>query len=415
MKSSTSRKVYYGWTLTGVSMVLMGLVIAPSYSLQAQFVAPVAESLNCSPMAFTAHLTILVLTSMISSLFMGGALVRGNMKLIMGIAALLGAGAFAAYSFASRVWHFYVISIVLGFVYASLFLPISILLNNWFGKKLRGKAMGIAMAGSGIGAMVLNPVIGYINSTGNWRMSYRLLALLIAAVVFPVVIFTISKSPQEKGVARLGDEDDIDTNKTPAAITGLTTRQALSTGMFWFAVSTYVLYHLISALFTIIAVVYFIDIGFSPIRAANIMAVQAGVQIFGKLILGVVCDRFGTKTGATAAILIFIAGLCLLIGGAKIPVLCVLGAGMLGIGTAVCTVIVPLMTADLFGNRDYGSLMGIMGVATNLGTSIGPLFGSLVFQIGGSYVGAWITCVGLSLTALITSHLAYALRKRSYR
>jgi MFS family permease len=286
MKNSTSRKIYHGWVLTGVGMVLMGLVITPSYSLQAQFVAPVTKSLNCSHVAFTAHLSILVLTSMISSLFMGRALARGNMKRIMSIAALLGAGAFAAYSFAFRVWHFYVISVALGFVYASSLLSVSILINNWFGKKLRGKAMGIAMAGSGIGAMVLNPVIGYINSAVDWRMSYRLLALLMAVVVFPVVIFTISKSPQEKGVARLGDEEGIDANKTPTAITGMTTRQALSTGMFWFAAFTSALYYLLTALFTITAIVYLIDIGFSPISAANIMALQAGVQILGKLILG---------------------------------------------------------------------------------------------------------------------------------
>jgi predicted MFS family arabinose efflux permease len=113
--------------------------------------------------------------------------------------------------------------------------------------------------------------------------------------------------------------------------------------------------------------------------------------------------------------LVFIAGTGLFMGGMKIPVLCVIGAGILGIGTTVATVIVPLMTADLFGSRDYGSLMGIMGVATNFGISIGSLVGSLAFQIGGSYLGAWITCIGLSLVALITSHVAYTLKKRGYR
>ncbi len=407
------RRIYPGWWIVITGILLMAIIFASVISLPGVFTIYVTEEFGISRTAFTTHMTISTLSSMLAALFVGKILQKYNIKLLMAAFTLVSIICFTAYSFATQLWHFYIISAVIGFCLMFLTgVPISILVNNWFGPKMKGKALGIAMTGSGIGAMVFNPVLGFINSTYGWRVSYRLLALLTLVIILPLVLITVEKSPAEKGVARLGDVEG--GPHASDTVAGLTTSQAFRSVMFWVLFLSFFLFAMTTTVFNVNGMPYFTDIGFDVVKAASMMSIASLAVIFGKLLLGAACDKWGARIGAAGAIALLITGMILLIGAAKLSVLGFAAVAIFGLGNALGTVTVPLIVAELFGNRDFGSLVGICNMATSLGASIGPLFGAIVYDQSGSYIAAWTGDIALMVVMLVTVTVAYKVKRSAY-
>jgi MFS family permease len=415
----TKKGFYYGWWIVIAGMCLMGVVFSAVVSLPGIFTTPITtepggalEGVDVS--AFTVHTTLAGLTGMLAALFAGKLLQKYNTKLLMAGAAFITAVCFLAYSFASQVWHFYIISAVIGF--ASMFIihiAVALLVTFWFGPKIRGKAMGIAMAGSGIGTMILNPLLAFINTTYGWRMSYRLLALLTIILV-PIILAIVVKSPQAKGVEQLGAIGGGAAAQAAAAKVGLTTFQAIRSPLFWIIFVTFFLFSLTSLIFMYNAYLYFYSIGFDPVTGASLMSIAALAVIFGKFIVGAACDKWGARQGATLAIALLIIGVVLLIGASQIHILAYFATAVFGVGNALATVAVPLIVGELFGNRDYGSLVGICNMGCSLGASIGALAGTLIFKASGSYVVMWSVMIALMVVMLLTMYLAFKVKPGVY-
>ena len=95
-------------------------------------------------------------------------------------------------------------------------------LNGWFVKN-RGKAVGITMAGTGIGAFLLPPIVELLISEFGWRYAYRAVGLGAAAVALPFVFFWFREksSDEDRGVSE------------PNHSWGMTRKEAMKTLKFW--------------------------------------------------------------------------------------------------------------------------------------------------------------------------------------
>ena len=80
--------------------------------------------------------------------------------------------------------------------------------------------------------------------------------------------------------------------------------------------------------------------------------------------------------------------------------------GMLAVGMGSVTTLMPIVTRDLFGSREYAAIWGILSAVSNLGALIAtPLFGT-AFDLSGSYDAAMIAA-GIAVAAgLITLKIA---------
>lgn len=185
--------------------------------------------------------------------------------------------------------------------------------------------------------------------------------------------------------------------------------------MFWILFASFFLFAMTTTVFNVNGMPYFTDIGFDVVKAASMMSIASLAVIFGKLILGAACDKWGARIGAAGAIVFLITGMLFLIGASKVSLLGFAAVAIFGLGNALGTVTVPLIVGELFGNRDYGSLVGICNMATSLGASIGPLFGAIVYDKSGSYIAAWTGDIALMVLMLLTVTVAYRVKQRAYR
>ena len=92
---------------------------------------------------------------------------------------------------------------------------------------------------------------------------------------------------------------------------------------------------------------------------------------------------------------------------------CIPAVLVFGLGNALPTVCIPLIVVWIFGNREYGSIIGIMTGLASLGMIMGPLAGSIVFDNTGSYIPAWIAVVIISVVMAVLTGVGHKMKKKT--
>ena len=128
---------------------------------------------------------------------------------------------------------------------------------------------------------------------------------------------------------------------------------------------------------------------------AQMVSIYSGVGILGKLILGVVNDKFGVRIATLyASLLCALAYFLMLFSGNYTFVF--LMAIFFGLGNAIGTVLPPLMTSSIFNAKDYPKAYGIVQSALMLGMTSGSLLAATLADVSGTYQTAWIFLAVLS-------------------
>lgn len=401
MGVAVRKKEALNWPLAITGMLMMALVYVQLINLSSVFVEACSEDLGVSRVSFSVHQTIGLVMCIVASFSVGWLIQKFNIKKVLAITAILAAACSFLYSLATNVKHFYLISAIMGLCVIILGSPsISILINNCFPEKYRGRAMGLAMCGSGLGATLLSPVVSMINTRYSWRWSYRLMGMLVILIVLPMILVNVKSSMQPSTQ---------DTAKGHKVGSGL-----IRSGFF-----LYVLFLIISAGFVFIIInsagyTYFCEIGFSYDTASLIFSFMSASLLVGKLTLGVICDKIGNKKGIFLSLIVHTASMFLFVLAKRIPWFVVPGILTFGIGNAWCSVGVPLLIIDMFGTENYADVGGPLFSGVFIGNCVGPLFVSYIYDATGSYVPA-LLIAGIANLLIIPAVLAgYMLSSRKH-
>lgn len=101
----------------------------------------------------------------------------GNARVCFVGGIFVGVG-FLLASFATELWHLYLTQGVLaGIGYSLAFISGVSVVGQWFAK-YRGVAVGIAVAGSGLGQFAISQITGKLIADGGWRFALRILAAI---------------------------------------------------------------------------------------------------------------------------------------------------------------------------------------------------------------------------------------------
>ena len=76
----------------------------------------------------------------------------------------------------------------------------------------------------------------------------------------------------------------------------------------------------------------------------------------------------------------------------------IIGAG--GLGAPVATVSMPMIVSTMYGNRDYGSIFGFFCMTAGIGGMLQSMI-SMVYDVTGSYLIAWVGMTALGIVAII--------------
>jgi MFS family permease len=363
---------YPGWkiVLAGFFGVMVSFAAIVPYTF-GLFIKPLSLSFGWHREAISAGFTIAALTVAGASPALGILLDRfGPRRIVLPCIAIFSLALASLAGLSSSLTRFYFTFFVIGLVgNGTAYIGYSRAISTWFTRR-RGFALSIMLAGSGCGAMLLPAVTQGMLTHYGWRMAYLLLALIAFAIGFPLTAGFV----RERRVPRAHAERS---NRVPI-------RAAVASRTFWIIAITVCLYafsvngalaHL-SALLT--------DRGVSAQGAAYCISAVGATGLVGRLITGLVLDRFFGPRVSQIMLLCTVAGIVVL------SVATTLGAGLTAAGLIGFSMgsegdITPYLLSRYFGIERLSTLYALTWTTYAIGGATGPLFLGRIFDVVGSY------------------------------
>lgn len=248
--------------------------------------------------------------------------------------------------------------------------------SMWFSKN-RGLALGIMLLGTSLSALVIPQIAQAAIARYGWRAAFPATALLPLLIGNPVALLWFREPEPHERPAGVAD--------TTGRLTGLTIGEALRSYRFWVLLTSI----LIIALAYGGAHIHMAQIvglhGFAPAVAASVLGVVALGILAGRVIVGLLFDRFWAPGVAAPAMLLPAIACYLLMGtGSALPQV-MAGGFLLGFAAGAESDVIAFLAARYFGVAHYGKIYGALYMPFGIGSAISPIVYGMVRDRTGSY------------------------------
>ncbi len=361
-----------GWRmlLAGLVGVALGLTALPFYTLGV-FAGPVAAEFGWSRGDALSGLLFSMLGTVCAAGVTGWAIDRFGARRVailcqFGLAA--GFLLLASQPGSATIWRAsWFLMAVMGIGTTPLTWSTGI--ADWFTRG-RGTALGIALSGSGVTAVLAPPLVQAAIDAQGWRVAYALMAGAVLLVALPLTLWLFRM--------RGGDAAKAEA----VALSGQSFREALKGYRFWlilvaFAAISFGIGGAIPNLVPMLA-----EAGVA--NAAFYASIVGAMVIAGRLLAGFLLDRFWAP--AVAAMLLGVPALaCLLLAMEIAPGV---AAALVGLAGGAEFDLIAFLCARYFGTRAFGRIYAWQWASFALAAGIGSFAFAATRDSTGSYDAA---------------------------
>jgi len=394
-----------GWAIVGALFATMFLIWGP-VNASGVFFIPVVKRFGWSRGFLSLLVGAAPLAAGLSSPAVGWLMDRVGVHKMMIAGASMVALSFVALSRANSATEFLLIFVVLGVgITASTIIPSAIVITNWF-KANRGLALGIAFAGIPLGGTGITILANYVVLHYGFRAGYFAMAVPIGLIVIPLLAAFVRTRPD----ANAGDQ--VLAAAGDLAVPGLELREALRSRSFWMIAIAEVLFATAGVGIRVHLIPYLTGIGYSPTVAAGLFAVMFVFSAIGSFAIGSLADRRGGRVMLAAVFAAAAVGMAALLNAAHFAAV---AAFILVFGLVRETHLLPLVIGESLGVRRLGSILGLQALFTTFGFAAGPALAGRIFDVTGSYSGAWILFIAMALVSALAMRATLPLGEESAR
>ena len=301
--------------------------------------------------------------------------------ILMAGVALIGLSAMSA------LWMFYFFYLfnALGYVCGGP-LPNQVLLSRWFDKS-RGKAMGFAYLGIGIGGAIVPLLAHVLTRQLGWHGALRTLGILVILIAFPMAYF-VKESPEAQAEKQTG------ALQVPMG-------PVFKSGAFYLlAIGSMCSIAAVGGTSQHLKLFLSLDHGYAQAEIAKIISLVLGSSIVGRLLMGWLADRFPKKYVMLLIYLLVAAAIPFLFY-ASTPRMLYLFAIIFGIGVGGDYMIIPLMAAEIFGVRILGRLMGMILTADGIAEATAPMLVGYLYDVTKSYKIGFVLLIAMAVLGAV--------------
>jgi MFS family permease len=401
-------RVFYGWAIAAASALGIGCGVSVFLpSTIGLMIEPLHREFGWTPPQIILSLSFATVSTVLVAPFIGSLVDRFGVRAM--IAFSFAAEALLIGSFGSigpNIHFFYLRYAALAILATgTTALTFSALLSRWFDRR-RGLALGIALAGLGVGGVFWSLVTQSLFTRVGWRSAFPDLAAIVGVVVLPILLLTIRERPTTLGLAVDGDVLPAQSANIPGTpgmtaqppvIHGCTLRQALASRQYWLIVVAFALISMATYGFTLNLIPLLRGQGQSAQTAAAAQASMWAVLVVGRVSTGWLMDRYFAPRVALAYLIPAVLGMILLLaspGGA----VAFAAAMLVGISSGAEVDVLAYLAGRYFGLRHFGAIYATLFSIYAVGTSVGPLGASWLAAQLGSY-NVPLVCLAVALCA----------------
>jgi MFS family permease len=383
----------YRWVIVALGALLGCVALGAMFSL-AVFLAPMSAQTGWSRAGISFAMTINFLVMAFGSFGWGAASDRWGARIVVLCGAvLLGLGLVLA-SRATTLMSFQLTyGLLVGVAASAFFAPMIATVTGWF-ETQRNLAVSLVSAGMGMAPLTISPLAAWLITQYGWRSAMLYVGVLAWVLLLPAAMGVRRPpltAPSGPGPRATGPDK-------ASVARALTSPQFLVLGFTFFlccAAHAGPIFHMVS---------YAMYCGLGAMAAVSVYSVEGLAGLGGRLLLGVLADRYGAKrvlvTGLAVQALAIAAYLSVNELGEFYALAAIFGVAYGGVMPLYAS-----LARDYFGQHIMGTVFGAATMLSSLGMATGPVAGGWVFDTWHNYAWLYIASAGVAVGAVLLAML----------
>ena len=314
----------------------------------------------------------------------------------------------------SNIWVWWGLWLLLAFAFVAIKPLIwTTAVASTFDRK-RGIALAIALCGNGLASTFAPSLATWAIDAFGWRMAFPVIGAIVGLSAFPILYFGLhsgadvgkgkrANQARKEQATRAGEAA-----KAAPPVSGSGAIEAFKSPQFFkLALAaflfTFAAIGIVPNLIPILS-----SVGISRVEAAAIAGVAGLASIGGRLVTGVLLDRFNPNIIAGTIVVLPIASCLLLLAAPGDASVAILAAFIIGAALGSEVDVIAFMTARLFGTARYGTIFGAIAALWSIASGTSMPIVNLIYDMTGGYELALKFAIPIFA---VTSALLFALGK----
>lgn len=391
---------FYGWYIAIGCAALMMVGVGVGYYGLPIFLKPLREAHGWSTAEVSWAPAIYFCVSGLTAAIVGPYVDRYGPLRFMLIGSLINGVSAALIGLVNELWQLYLVYFVFAVAFGmSSNIAVNAILTRWFIRR-RALAMSISFTGVSLGGVILAPIASRLIDTGGLELATPVLGALVIATSLPVILGVIAFDPREVGL--LPDGDTAEVARPPAQQAALATQlrpwtraEAMRTVAFWGILVAFLLVLIAQTGYVVHQVTFLEDRLGSRSAAAFTISVTAFGSIVARLAVGIFADNVDRRLLTVILFVVQATAILLIIHTESIPATWALTL-VFGLTIGNIYMMQSLLVGEIFGMVSFGTVFGLISLAGQVGSGLGPIGVGIIHDATGGYT------VPFTITAVLT-------------
>lgn len=405
-------KFDYKWVIVGLCFLMVCVTLGFCSSSKSLYLKPITEHLQVDRSSFSLNDSMRYVATAVVNLFFGSMIAKfGPKKLILaGMISLV--GSMVLYAIAESLVVFYIGGVLLGIGFSwTGTAMVGYVVNVWC-KENKGTIMGLILASNGIGAAIAMQIVSpIINASAVGYKSAYWLITIILCVLFVLLLLFFKDRPKDV--------------TTPVSVqkkkpkgeswVGLSWSDAIKKWWFYLALVCIFLTGFCLQGISGVSAAHMRDVGVNEAFVATVLSAHSIALACFKFLTGFIYDKLGLRftVSMCVGVAVLIMVLLTLISGSTIGMVAAMAYGILSaLALPLETIMLPIYAGDLFGEKSYGKILGIIVSCNVAGYAVGAPVVNLCYDITGNYNVAFYACACIMLLVLVGLQIVISAAKK---
>ena len=401
-----TERFFFGWIVLAACFLITFLASGAMMAFGV-FINPMADDMGWSHSALSFTYAISAIVSGLGILAVGTLMHTHSVRKLLLIGTLIhGIGLYAT-STVTTVEGFYLwYGLVTSLGRGAFLISTAALITRWFEKR-QGFAMGLTMAGNGLGPFIFSPLVTWVILRWDWQTAFVMLSLTVSSASVLACLF-IRNHPHEMGLVPFG-ADPNDTPSTASAGSKRSTR-SVSVGSVWRVILrmegfwTLAVINFFCCMCHSVPLVHIVvfaqHAGLSTFASAWVLGLMSLSAVAGRVAWGLFADRHGARL--TLIFTLFIQGtLVLWLVNAEDPAIFFLYAVLWGFGYGGVNTQYGVVAREIYGQRGFGPGYSGQMCFAMVGMATGGFLGGYLYDISNGYAVSWMISFAAGLVSAL--------------